>query len=90
MQLGTIMLTSEIEFQVMDDDIIEADEEFTIMISEITFEGRVFNNMSSVTVQIIDDDDGKLFCKLKIYNNYHLKTVMILHINRLRVIHSIQ
>ena len=60
MQLDTNMLTSEVEFQVIVDNIIEADEDFTVKITEITPHVMIFNGMSSATIQIIDDDDGTL------------------------------
>ena len=60
MQLDTNMLTSEVEFQVINDDIIEANENFTVIITGITPHVMIFNEMSSATIQIIDDDDGTL------------------------------
>ena len=60
MQLDTNMPISEVEFQVIDDDIIEADENFTVKIIDIAPHVMIFNEMSSATIQIIDNDDGML------------------------------
>ena len=59
-QLDTNMLISEVEFQVIDDDIIETNENFTVKITDITPDVMIFNEMSSATIQVIDDDDGML------------------------------
>ena len=50
------MLTSEVVIQVIDDDVIEADEEFMLMISEITPDGMISSNSFSVNFKIIDND----------------------------------
>ena len=56
LQLGTSMLTSEVVIQVIDDDVIEADEEFILTISEITPDGMISSNSFSVNFKIIDND----------------------------------
>ena len=61
------MLTSEVVIQVIDDDVMEADEEFMLMISEITPDAMISDNSSSVNFKIIDDD-GTLTLHTQIWN----------------------